>query len=316
MLDRNSMGGNSYGNFCSAAPLGGRLSGGRRLDRSKQWIDYCYSLSSQHRTTTQAAGNIRWLDFESPKEAWIKSADSLSLESFGDKWRCLSDDSLSLNVRQAQVTNSWCIRRVEKKRNCSSISFALSKGTSLQREQYENKSWFSKMYNVRQSTRSHTSSSKGGEMISLNELEWVAGFLEAEGSFYWGKSGIPQVTASQVEEGPIRKLKDLFGGSLKLTIRKDEPNRNPIYRWFLTGKRAVALSMTLYSLLSSKRQWQIRGTLAPWRMTATARRYRTHCSKGHPYAGENLYVDRRGKRFCRTCLNFPVKHKLEVANVL
>lgn len=28
---------------------------------------------------------------------------------------------------------------------------------------------------------------------------------------------------------------------------------------------------------------------------------RTHCPKGHPYAGDNLYVNRRGWRLCRTC---------------
>jgi hypothetical protein len=28
---------------------------------------------------------------------------------------------------------------------------------------------------------------------------------------------------------------------------------------------------------------------------------KTHCPKGHPYAGENLRVDKRGSRHCRTC---------------
>jgi hypothetical protein len=30
-------------------------------------------------------------------------------------------------------------------------------------------------------------------------------------------------------------------------------------------------------------------------------REKTHCPSDHPYAGENLYVDPRGKRGCRTC---------------
>jgi hypothetical protein len=29
---------------------------------------------------------------------------------------------------------------------------------------------------------------------------------------------------------------------------------------------------------------------------------RTHCPKGHPYAGENLYVDPHGHRHCRICM--------------
>jgi hypothetical protein len=28
---------------------------------------------------------------------------------------------------------------------------------------------------------------------------------------------------------------------------------------------------------------------------------KTHCAAGHPYEGDNLYVNPRGHRFCRTC---------------
>ena len=28
---------------------------------------------------------------------------------------------------------------------------------------------------------------------------------------------------------------------------------------------------------------------------------KTHCPSGHPYAGDNLYTDPKGQRFCRTC---------------
>jgi hypothetical protein len=30
---------------------------------------------------------------------------------------------------------------------------------------------------------------------------------------------------------------------------------------------------------------------------------KTHCPKGHEYFGENLYIDRKGARFCKTCRN-------------
>lgn len=29
---------------------------------------------------------------------------------------------------------------------------------------------------------------------------------------------------------------------------------------------------------------------------------KTHCPQGHEYAGENLYVNPQGKRFCRACI--------------
>lgn len=28
---------------------------------------------------------------------------------------------------------------------------------------------------------------------------------------------------------------------------------------------------------------------------------RTHCPHGHPYSDENVWRDKRGKRYCRTC---------------
>ena len=36
---------------------------------------------------------------------------------------------------------------------------------------------------------------------------------------------------------------------------------------------------------------------------ARARKSRTHCPKGHPYSGKNLYINPRGARCCRECLN-------------
>lgn len=29
---------------------------------------------------------------------------------------------------------------------------------------------------------------------------------------------------------------------------------------------------------------------------------RTHCPEGHPYAGDNLFINRRGHRCCRACM--------------
>jgi hypothetical protein len=34
---------------------------------------------------------------------------------------------------------------------------------------------------------------------------------------------------------------------------------------------------------------------------AVSRPRKTHCPKGHPYAGENLYIDPKGNKRCREC---------------
>lgn len=37
-------------------------------------------------------------------------------------------------------------------------------------------------------------------------------------------------------------------------------------------------------------------------------RAKTHCPKGHPYNGENLYVSPRGTRHCKTCRRDGMRH--------
>ncbi len=37
--------------------------------------------------------------------------------------------------------------------------------------------------------------------------------------------------------------------------------------------------------------------------TPNACRLKTHCPRGHPYSGDNLYIGSRGGRYCRQCAN-------------
>lgn len=43
------------------------------------------------------------------------------------------------------------------------------------------------------------------------------------------------------------------------------------------------------------------------RSTAGRNAGKTHCSKGHPFDGENVYVDAKGHRICRACRNAGVR---------
>ncbi len=104
----------------------------------------------------------------------------------------------------------------------------------------------------------------------LYEMYWVAGFLDGEGSFSLsgGKPArTPRLQATQVELFPLEKLHRLFGGG---TIRVQRPNplsRHTCHTWVLTGPRAAAIMMTIYPLMSPRRQGQIRRVLAIWEAT-------------------------------------------------
>ena len=110
-------------------------------------------------------------------------------------------------------------------------------------------------------------------MIKLTDIHWAAGFLEGEGSFTistnqtYNEQSIVQAT--QVVLGPLQKLQRLFGGSIYVRTNRWQANRKQAYIWTVGGpnhsQTAISIMMTLYPLMSERRQEQIRNTLANWR---------------------------------------------------
>ena len=89
---------------------------------------------------------------------------------------------------------------------------------------------------------------------TTRDLEWAAGFLEGEGCFlYTGSTHV--VDAGQNQRECLDRLQNLFGGA----VRKE---REGFHRWKLSGARARGVMMTLYVLLSTRRQEQIKGALS------------------------------------------------------
>lgn len=98
---------------------------------------------------------------------------------------------------------------------------------------------------------------------SMRDLYWAAGFLEGEGNFQrHRRSGVVGGTNTDME--PIGRLRLMFGGSV--LVREPQTNgsvvgRLPIYHWHASGPRAAGIMLTLYCLLSQKRQAEIRHAL-------------------------------------------------------
>lgn len=87
------------------------------------------------------------------------------------------------------------------------------------------------------------------------DLAWAAGFLEGEGSFLY--QGTAVVKTCQKQKQPLHKLKSLFGGNIWV----DHKNQGRSSEWSVHGKRARGVALTLYGLLSDRRQWQVRKML-------------------------------------------------------
>jgi hypothetical protein len=98
-------------------------------------------------------------------------------------------------------------------------------------------------------------------------IEWTAGFLEGEGSFFLNrkKNSRPQVVvkATQIEPECLLRLQKLYGGSVVWDRRRRASARSskPLREWRLTGAKAYSLMQALYPLMSEKRRGQIRAVM-------------------------------------------------------
>jgi hypothetical protein len=123
---------------------------------------------------------------------------------------------------------------------------------------------------------------------TYGDLQWVAGFLEGEGTF--GLTGgstrarTQRLSCRQVQQWPLLKLSAFFGGRVTLIHQQSNKWSNkPIWDWTLTGTRARGLMMTIYGLMSPERQIKMRTALA-WSLVIREpglkrRRRNTHISE-------------------------------------
>lgn len=95
------------------------------------------------------------------------------------------------------------------------------------------------------------------QRLTTADLHWAAGFLEGEGNFcFQGRQAA--IRAAQKVPNPLYKLQKLFGGSIYT-------GKNKIPIWGITSVKAAGLMMTLYSLMSPRRQGQICAALDAWK---------------------------------------------------
>ncbi len=92
---------------------------------------------------------------------------------------------------------------------------------------------------------------------AMAEIYWAAGIFEGEGHVDWYHSQSTRLVVTQKDTWVLHKLQYLFGG-----LVYGRPDRY-ISRWSITGPRAQGFVMTIYSLLSPRRQSQVIRAL-PW----------------------------------------------------
>jgi hypothetical protein len=104
--------------------------------------------------------------------------------------------------------------------------------------------------------------------MKTKDIYWIADFLDGEGSFMY-QGGSPKVQVCQKDKELLERLETLLPGGRFHYIKKGagrEKRKTGIWRWDYSGIKAAGLMMTLYTLLSSRRQVRIRQQLSLWKM--------------------------------------------------
>ena len=119
-------------------------------------------------------------------------------------------------------------------------------------------------------------------MITAADINWVAGFLEGEGSFgvAYHKKRSPThmktsvASAAQKQRQPLDKLQSLVGGKVY------GPRANGMHQWRATAERARGIMMTLFGLLSPRRKRQVQKVLSEnWHLSKRGLGYKTKMEK-------------------------------------
>lgn len=104
-------------------------------------------------------------------------------------------------------------------------------------------------------------------MNMLYEVYWTAAMVDGEG-WLGLRSGTPCIVVTNTDMEILEHLKRVWAGSI-YENNKATLTRQTCYTWNVISNRAVGLMMTLYDLLTTRRQKKIREILAAWRSTNT-----------------------------------------------
>jgi len=140
-------------------------------------------------------------------------------------------------------------------------------------------------------------------MITPIEIGWAAGFIEGEGCVGFA-TGL-RLSAAQKQLFPLYKLKNIFGG-------KVHPNCK-ISTWDIHGANAAQVIMTIFALMSPRRQASMGAALGRWKLQSVANKDKQCCPRGHRY--DKLKMDGKSKRYCSICESDQKKIRYRLTHV-
>lgn len=144
------------------------------------------------------------------------------------------------------------------------------------------------------------------EQTKNTELAWAAGLFEAEG--HVGARAADDthsrhrllVTLSSCDRDVVDRFACAMGVGTVREVRPQQPRRQIVYTWQITGKAAKPVVEALLPWMGERRAAAMRRGLEVVKLIGPTNAEKTHCPQGHPYSPENTFLLRKA-RMCRAC---------------
>lgn len=121
-------------------------------------------------------------------------------------------------------------------------------------------------------------------VASSEEIAWLAGILDGEGSFLLNRSIVggkvylyPKITVNMTDLDVMERVADLFGTSTYVLPKKED--RKQAWRASIQGAGAVSLMRLLRPWMSERRGEKIDELVAYWEARSSARAQRSDSMK-------------------------------------
>lgn len=164
---------------------------------------------------------------------------------------------------------------------------------------------------------------RGGLMRDARAFAWAAGLFEGEGSVSMYRTPMgstPRLQLTSTDEDVVRRFCSSVGlGRVHGPYPGRKPHHKLSWNWSVQNfERVQALLAMFWPRLGARRRSRAIEVLAEARRQAVRPSHRSHCRQGHALAGDNVYINCRGARVCKTCSNaqsraYRSAHRAEVA---
>jgi hypothetical protein len=127
-------------------------------------------------------------------------------------------------------------------------------------------------------------------MITIREIDWLAGILEGEGCFYYQQDS-PAIQLTMTDLDIVQRAKHILKHTtFERELKPTTLTTKPAYVIRIVGNKAIGWMFTLYPLMGQRRRAKIKEIIAQWKSYKPLNGYEKHTNKITIINGEKICV--------------------------